>query len=494
MSNLTEGQNAEQSTNKNEFGNLNLSIVGLGVEYPPFLLEPSALDILTKRHYPDSPAMKKVCTINKFTGIETRSAIGTVDHPMANMDRAPTIGELCSVFLKDGVALAVTACRKALHEAHLQPSDITHVVSTTCTNSANPGYDHFVCKALGITQPVEKVLLHGIGCSGGLASLRTAANLALGHSFRGKKARILVMALEISSLLVRSELDSVHKLQETRIGVTLFSDCASACVLSNGIGGKGEEESVYDLLGWEHKMIPDTEHDLGFDVDPLGWKVILSPRVPKIAADAVSPSYHALISNLPSLPASYSSPADFDWALHPGGATILTGVEKAMHIQPEHMRASYDTYMKHGNSSSATIFSVMDRLRYKDMDSLAPGGRGPKEMVVGCAFGPGIAVEMCLLKRNLGHVKREWDGRAQSGVGGEITPPLTESDGSRSASEGHVEPEDLAKVKESEDKLDAKLQQVEPAIPEQNAQIQPSSKENTAPDSLEEALNGVQLD
>ncbi|RAL67102.1 hypothetical protein DID88_007882 [Monilinia fructigena] len=200
--------------------------------------------------------MKKVCTINKFTGIETRSAIGTVDHPMANMDRAPTIGELCSVFLKDGVALAVTACRKALHEAHLQPSDITHVVSTTCTNSANPG---------------------------------------------------------------------------------------------NGIGGTGEEESVYDLLGWEHKMIPDTEHDLGFDVDPLGWKVILSPRVPKIAASRCSiPQLPRPHLKSPSLPTSYSSPADFDWALHPGGATILTGVEKAMHIQPEHMRASYDTYMKHG--------------------------------------------------------------------------------------------------------------------------------------------------
>lgn len=81
------------------------------------------------------------------------------------------------------------------------------------------------------------------------------------------------MALEISSLLVRSELDSVHELQETRIGVTLFSDCASVCVLSNGIGATGEEESVYDLLGWEHMIIPDTEHDLGFDVDPLGMSL-----------------------------------------------------------------------------------------------------------------------------------------------------------------------------------------------------------------------------
>ncbi|TGO61903.1 hypothetical protein BOTNAR_0122g00250 [Botryotinia narcissicola] len=420
--------------------------------------------------------MKKVCTINNYTGIETCSAIGTVDHPMANMDRAPTIAELCSIFLKDGVALAVTACRKALHEAHLLPSDITHVVSTTCTNSANPGYDHFVCKALGITQPVEKVLLHGIGCSGGLASLRTAAYFALGHSFRGKKARVLVMALEISSLLVRSELDSVNELQETRIGVTLFSDCASACVLSNGIGGTVEEESVYDLLGWEHKMIPDTEHDLGFDVDPLGWKVILSPRVPKLAAEAVSPGYHSLISNLPSLPSEYRSPSDFDWALHPGGATILTGVEKAMSISPEHMRASYDTYMKHGNSSSATIFSVLDRLRCKDMDGLTPNSRGPKEMVVGCAFGPGIA----------------------SGVGGEVTPPLTESEGTTSVSEseGEVEVEDLQKVKEEGEKLDQKLKMVEPEVLEQNAKLGADGEGNEKETlhSLVEAMDGVELD
>jgi type III polyketide synthase len=218
--------------------------------------------------------MTKVRAINNYTGIDTRSAIGTVDHPMANMERAPTIEELCGVFLKDGVALAVTAARKALHEAQLSPLDITHVVSTTCTNSANPGFDHFVCKQLGITQPVEKVLLHGIGCSGGLASLRTAANLALGHSFRGKKARVLVVALEISSLLVRSELDSVRDLQETRIGVTLFSDCASALILSNGCGGV-EAEPVYELLGWDHRMIPDTEQDLGFDVHPLGMKPLL---------------------------------------------------------------------------------------------------------------------------------------------------------------------------------------------------------------------------
>lgn len=214
--------------------------------------------------------MFKVMTINDYTGIDTRSSIGTIDDPLVNRRRAPSVAELSKIFMKEGVALVVAAAQKALTEARLDVSDITHIVSTTCTNSSNPGFDHYVCKKLGISHTVEKVLLHGVGCAGGLAALRTAANIAMGSSFRGRPARILVMALEICTFLVRSEMDSIDKFQETRIGVSLFSDCASALVLSNGVGAECDEEPVYELLGWDHKIIPDTDRDLGFNVDPLG--------------------------------------------------------------------------------------------------------------------------------------------------------------------------------------------------------------------------------
>lgn len=214
--------------------------------------------------------MSKVMTINDYTGIDTRSSIGTIDDSLVNMRGAPNVAELSKIFMKEGVALAVAAAQKALAEARLDVSDITHIVSTTCTNSSNPGFDHYVCKKLGITQTVEKILLHGIGCAGGLAALRTAANIAMGSSFRRRPARILVIALEICTFLVRSEMDSIDKYQETRIGVSLFSDCASALVLSNGIGAKCVEEPVYELLGWDHKIIPDTDRDLGFNIHPSG--------------------------------------------------------------------------------------------------------------------------------------------------------------------------------------------------------------------------------
>ncbi|KAH9907603.1 thiolase-like protein [Xylariomycetidae sp. FL2044] len=398
-------------------GELGLSIIGLGAQYPPHALRPDEVDKLATKFYPESPAMKKVLGINQYTGIETRSSVGTSDHPIVNDPEAPSIGRIHDMFMSHGVPLAVEAARKAVAEARIDLSQITHIVSTTCTDSANPGFDHYVAKGLGIRHQIEKVLLHGVGCSGGLATLRTAANLALGHAMRRKPARILCVALEVSTTLVRSELDSINELQETRIGACLFSDCASAVVLSNGIG-EPTAEPVYELLGWEHKVIPDTDHDLGFDVDPLGWKVILSPRVPRLAAEVLAPSFAELVQNVPELPMGYREAADFDWAMHPGGLTILTGAEKAMGIKPEHMRASYDRYMNHGNSSSATIFSVMDRLRSKDMDAIAPDGR-VRDFVVGCAFGPGITVEMCMLKRNMGIHDLQ-------------TPPETDSEASRS--------------------------------------------------------------
>ena len=61
-----------------------------------------------------------------------------------------------------------------------------------------------------------------------------------------------------------------------------------------------------------------------------------------------------------------------------------------MNLTPEHLRSSYEVYVEHGNSSSATIISVLNNLRSQ------PDG---KENVVACAFGPGIILEMMIMKR-----------------------------------------------------------------------------------------------
>ena len=98
-----------------------------------------------------------------------------------------------------------------------------------------------------------------------------------------------------------------------------------------------------------------------------------------------------LVESIPELvDLSKYKASEYDWALHPGGSTIISGVERAMNLKPELLRASYEIYITHGNSSSATVFSVLNRLLEGDTT----------DHIIGCAFGPGIAVEMMVFKRS----------------------------------------------------------------------------------------------
>lgn len=381
------------------FPETGLTIVGIGVQYPPYACKPHDLKKLALRHHRRTSALQKILAINENTGINTRSVACTLDHPLLNGPEPPTIDELSDFFLSEGVRLAVDASKKAIEEWGGDLSELTHLVATTCTNSANPGYDYHVARDLGITGTVERTLLHGVGCAGGLAALRTAANIALLAAYLHKPARILVVASEIVSTLARSELESLTQHQELRIGMTLYSDGASALVLSNGIGDARGEKPLYDLLAWDSRTLPETEKDIMFDVHPNGWKVTLTPRVPVLSCTAVPPLFNSLLRRVPSLARLPQFPMaqDFDWALHPSGAKVLTGVQQLLDLTPDHLRASYDVYRNHGNSSSATLFSILDRLRQM--------GEG-REHAVACAFGPGVTVEMCILRKSL-HYNRE---------------------------------------------------------------------------------------
>ena len=294
-----------------------------------------------------------------------------------------------------GLPLATSAVQKALQEAQLDKSQITHIVCTTNTDSGTPGLDQLLEASLGISA-TEKVLLHGVGA---LAALRTAANLALGYTAMARAARIICVALDINTTMLRSELDSVHEQQEPRISACLFSDCASAVVLSNGFGDP--VRPVFELLRWNQKMIPDTEDDFGFDVHQTGWKPRLAHRLPMVLNKALGPAFHDLIG----IPQDQPHPASFDWAMDPFGGPVLSGAEDALEITAEHLRASYITYNKHGHAGSAALFSVLDRLRSKEMDAMT-ASRSAKDYIIGCSFGPGIVLDMCMLRKFRGNSRK----------------------------------------------------------------------------------------
>jgi len=175
-----------------------------------------------------------------------------------------------------GVDMTVKACCKAIEDWGGVPSDITHTVAVTCTNQGNPGYDFLVNEKLDLSNSVDRTLLHGVGCAGGLAIMRTAAQLAHGATVRGRPARILCFACELSTPNVRYELDAaancVNLSQLFTAGV-LFSDAAAAFILCNGLGMQERVKPVFELLDWDNALIPETLNDLTFHAESTGGSI-----------------------------------------------------------------------------------------------------------------------------------------------------------------------------------------------------------------------------
>ncbi|KAG9667035.1 hypothetical protein KCU99_g9428, partial [Aureobasidium melanogenum] len=147
---------------------------------------------------------------------------------------------------------------KAIEERTGNSGDITHTVAVTCTNQGNPGFDVLVNERLGLSTSVERILLHGVGCAGGLAIMRTAAQLACGAT---------------TTPDIRYELDAVAnraELSQVSIAGTLFSDAAAAFVLCNDLGLQSGIEPVFELLDWTTAIIAGTMNELGFRAEAKG--------------------------------------------------------------------------------------------------------------------------------------------------------------------------------------------------------------------------------
>ncbi|KAI9652251.1 MAG: hypothetical protein M1831_007099 [Alyxoria varia] len=318
---------------------------------------------------------------------------------------SPKIEDVDAAYREHAIPLTVRACHKAIDEWGGLAGDITHVVAVTATNAGNPGFDHFVSKELGIRPDVDRMLLHGVGCAGGLSILRAARSLLQAASCEKESAKILVFACEITSIQIRSELDAMVDGQPFGIGPALFSDGAAALMLCNDCGMEDNLRKVYSLGPGISKVLEDTEDHMAYRMtsrgkptpqrssrphvlnEIAGFKLSLSKSVPDIAMEGIK----SLFSQVAKSPQGRRSHSDFEWALHPGGLAMLKTAQEDLGLTTRQLRASYEVYRTRGNTSSVAVLAVLDQTRrYAD---------GQKD-VVACSVGPGMIMEMMLLKRH----------------------------------------------------------------------------------------------
>lgn len=215
--------------------------------------------------------MEKTLEINRKSRIENRYSVLDPEHDYWHQPQVPSISDCDALFKQYGIPLAVQACTKAIEDWGGLSSDITHVVAVTCTNTSNPGFDGLVCQQLGLQDSTRRVLLHGVGCGGGLAAIRVAQEMLLGATQQGKPGRVLIISCELPTIFTRTELDSMSQNQRPNVAIGLFGDCAAAMVLSNGVEVKQEERApIWDIVNCHTTHLRGSEGLGEYNVGPNG--------------------------------------------------------------------------------------------------------------------------------------------------------------------------------------------------------------------------------
>lgn len=279
---------------------------------------------------------------------------------------APSTGTRNEVYRREAPELYRAAAVDALARAGLQATDITHVITVSCTGFFAPGPDFRLVKDLGIPTSAERTHIGFMGCAAALPGLRAAARFAAAQP----GSNVLVVCAELCSLHIRSSSDP-----EQIVASAVFADGAAAAIVSSaGLTAPG---AALDVGTFATTLTSEGEADMDWTIGDEGFRMVLTANVPKIVGREVRGVF----------PHDSDPAADFDaWAVHPGGRSILDRVQSGLELSDEAMGPSREVLRKYGNMSSATVLFILQRIL--DDHAVADGAR-----VKALAFGPGLTVE-----------------------------------------------------------------------------------------------------
>jgi alpha-pyrone synthase len=327
------------------------------------------------------------------------------------------------LYIEQATILFVEAGRRALAACPgVDASDITHVITVSCTGFYAPGPDYMLVRELGLSPSTQRYHLGFMGCYAAMPALRTAKQFVEADP----NAVVLVVSAELCSLHLRTSSDP-----DTIVASSLFSDGAAAGIVSSRLPAPGE--AALQLDHFETVITPVGEGDMAWKIGDEGFEMILSSYVPHIIDEHIESALAPLFGRDESLSgalaaevlaeagavtaaadpgppepaaAGQSEPAGqvltatsarsplsaavAHWAIHPGGRSILDKTEAKLGLTEAQLLPSRETLRTNGNMSSATILFVMKAIL--DGKATADG-----ERVCAMAFGPGLTVESALM-------------------------------------------------------------------------------------------------
>lgn len=336
---------------------------------------------------PDRRSERRAGLIFRSGGVEGRHL--AVDPTVEDLTHWSTAARM-KRFATEAPPLGIKAVANALADAGVTAEEVDELVVATCTGYGAPGLDAWVAEGTGMREDVGRTHIGHMGCFAALPALRTASDAV---AARGKVA--VVLCLELVSLHVQPYLGDFEAERDQVVSAALFADAAAALVLtpSPGEDTPGDDApQAPRVIGFQSLTNHESASLMSWDVTDLGFRMGLSPAVPKALGRHVSRMAERLL-----VPEGLDLHDLSFWAVHPGGPEILDTVAKEFQIPDEMMRPSWSILHDCGNCSSATVLLILERL-LRGGGPIERQARVPGEVGILMAFGPGLSAHAALLR------------------------------------------------------------------------------------------------
>jgi predicted naringenin-chalcone synthase len=331
---------------------------------------------------PETPSgfLRRIDSIAAGAGIETRYSVlpdyiaedpsGFAFYPGEwSLDPFPTTAQRMARYRRESVPLACRAARQALDRAAIDPSEVTHLVISTCTGFFAPGPDIELGLALGLRPDVQRTVIGFMGCYAGINAIRAADQIVRSDP---ANATVLHVSVELCSLHFQRE-----PTLKMLIANSLFGDGASAAVYRSESKSAG---GLATVRGTASRVEADTLDRMRWEIGDHGFVMHLDAAIPEQLERAAGPFARKLLE------ASRVTDREsvVGWAIHPGGPRIVDAVARGLGLRAEAASSAFEVLRDAGNMSSATILFVLEH----ELARIAKAGH-----VLALGFGPGLTIE-----------------------------------------------------------------------------------------------------
>jgi alpha-pyrone synthase len=360
-------------------------ITSVGTASPPFRFDQMRIaEFMANALQLDERGRRRLRALYRTTRIQQRySVLPDYGQEMGqfsfypntpDLEPFPTVSLRMDQYRQHAVGLAERAIRDCLSRRQVPLSDITHLITVSCTGMYAPGPDIELIERLGLRTSTHRMAINFMGCYGAFNGMKVATALVQADP----AAKVLLVCTELCTIHFQKKHEEDHLLANA-----LFADGSAALLME---GTQPAVAPALEVARFACEVLPEGQDDMAWHISDFGFEMKLTPRVPNVLKTGIRQVLERLLA------AQGIRREDVGlYAIHPGGRRILEVIEEVLGLCACDNAAAYEVLRDYGNMSSVTVLFVLKRVWERNQQQHGA-------WIFSSAFGPGLTAETALLR------------------------------------------------------------------------------------------------